>query len=585
MATSNRNQIIDEIKSRCNIVDVIGSVVTLKKTGANYQGLCPFHNEKTPSFVVSETKQIFTCFGCHASGDVIEFVMKYYNLTFMEALEKLAAMCGLQIERSFNKADKKDIYYEVNTQAARFFFKALREKDNPGLRYVQKRGLSRETLHDFGIGYADGEWDSLYKFLKGKGFDEKVMMQLGLVSQGKNGKYYDRFRNRVIFPIQNTAGKVIGFGGRALTDEDMPKYLNSPETPVFSKKNNLYGLNITKNHVNKDDLAILVEGYMDVISLYQGGVKNVAASLGTALTENQSKLLKRYTKNIVLSYDADSAGVNAAIRGSEILHKEGCKVKILHISDGKDPDDFIKAKGKLAYYKLVDEAMPFVDYRVRAIRGKYNIETTEGRVDFLREVAAFLKGLGPVEADIYIEKIARKYRISEGALRTEMGQKVDARPEFEQRETSEKVEKAITYEISKIEQNVIKVLLTDSRYFEQAKAHEDMFTSIAGNNIFKMIERIFVKDEEIDINQLIENLEEEEVAVLKEIDDNVSLGGKTESIFMDCIKSYVKEKRANREKEIIMQLSIAEEQQNKEEINKLTEELMNLQKEKSFGGK
>lgn len=585
MATSNRNQIIDEIKSRCNIVDVIGSVVTLKKTGANYQGLCPFHNEKTPSFVVSETKQIFTCFGCHASGDVIEFVMKYYNLTFMEALEKLAAMCGLQIERSFNKADKKDIYYEVNTQAARFFFKALREKDNPGLRYVQKRGLSRETLHDFGIGYADGEWDSLYKFLKGKGFDEKVMMQLGLVSQGKNGKYYDRFRNRVIFPIQNTAGKVIGFGGRALTDEDMPKYLNSPETPVFSKKNNLYGLNITKNHVNKDDLAILVEGYMDVISLYQGGVKNVAASLGTALTENQSKLLKRYTKNIVLSYDADSAGVNAAIRGSEILHKEGCKVKILHISDGKDPDDFIKAKGKLAYYKLVDEAMPFVDYRVRAIRGKYNIETTEGRVDFLREVAAFLKGLGPVEADIYIEKIARKYRISEGALRTEMGQKVDARPEFEQRETSEKVEKAITYEISKIEQNVIKVLLTDSRYFEQAKAHEDMFTSIAGNNIFKMIERIFVKDEEIDINQLIENLEEEEVAVLKEIDDNVSLGGKIESIFMDCIKSYVKEKRANREKEIIMQLSIAEEQQNKEEINKLTEELMNLQKEKSFGGK
>lgn len=585
MATSNRNQIIDEIKSRCNIVDVIGSVVTLKKTGANYQGLCPFHNEKTPSFVVSETKQIFTCFGCHASGDVIEFVMKYYNLTFMEALEKLAAMCGLQIERSFNKADKKDIYYEVNTQAARFFFKALREKDNPGLRYVQKRGLSRETLHDFGIGYADGEWDSLYKFLKGKGFDEKVMMQLGLVSQGKNGKYYDRFRNRVIFPIQNTAGKVIGFGGRALTDEDMPKYLNSPETPVFSKKNNLYGLNITKNHVNKDDLAILVEGYMDVISLYQGGVKNVAASLGTALTENQSKLLKRYTKNIVLSYDADSAGVNAAIRGSEILHKEGCKVKILHISDGKDPDDFIKAKGKLAYYKLVDEAMPFVDYRVRAIRGKYNIETTEGRVDFLREVAAFLKGLGPVEADIYIEKIARKYRISEGALRTEMGQKIDARPEFEQRETSEKVEKAITYEISKIEQNVIKVLLTDSRYFEQAKAHEDMFTSIAGNNIFKMIERIFVKDEEIDINQLIENLEEEEVAVLKEIDDNVSLGGKIESIFMDCIKSYVKEKRANREKEIIMQLSIAEEQQNKEEINKLTEELMNLQKEKSFGGK
>ena len=387
MKTSNRNQIIDEIKSRCNIVDVIGSVVTLKKTGANYQGLCPFHNEKTPSFVVSETKQMFTCFGCHASGDVIEFVKKYYNLSFMEALEKLANQCGIKIEDSFNRGEKKDIYFEVNREAARFFFKALRANDNAGMRYVINRGLTKETLHDFGIGYADESWNSLYNYLKAKGYKEEVMLKLGLISESK-GRYYDRFRNRVIFPIQNTAGKVIAFGGRAIGD-DMPKYLNSPETPVFSKKNNLYGLNITKNFVNESDCAILVEGYMDVISLFQGGVKNVSASLGTALTENQSKLLKRYTKNIVLSYDADSAGINAAIRGSEILHKEGCKVRILHISDGKDPDDFIKAKGKLAYYKLVDEAMAYGDFRIQNIRNKYDINTTEGRVDFLKEAAKF----------------------------------------------------------------------------------------------------------------------------------------------------------------------------------------------------
>ena len=238
MAYSGRNSVIDEIKSRCNIVDVIGSVVSLRKTGSNYVGLCPFHNEKTPSFVVSESKQVYTCYGCHEWGDVITFVEKYYNLSFIEAIEKLAAQCGVSLDDGFGRSEKKDIYYEVNREAARFFYKALRSGDNPGLRYVAKRGLTKETLHEFGIGYADGEWNSLYNHLKSKGYDEKIMLKLGLISTSK-GKYYDKFRNRVIFPIQNTAGKVIGFGGRAIGD-DMPKYLNSQETPVFSKKNNLY---------------------------------------------------------------------------------------------------------------------------------------------------------------------------------------------------------------------------------------------------------------------------------------------------------------------------------------------------------
>lgn len=580
MKTSNRNQIIDEIKSRCNIVDVIGSVVTLKKTGANYQGLCPFHNEKTPSFVVSETKQMFTCFGCHASGDVIEFVKKYYNLSFMEALEKLANQCGIKIEDSFNRGEKKDIYFEVNREAARFFFKALRANDNAGMRYVINRGLTKETLHDFGIGYADESWNSLYNYLKAKGYKEEVMLKLGLISESK-GRYYDRFRNRVIFPIQNTAGKVIAFGGRAIGD-DMPKYLNSPETPVFSKKNNLYGLNITKNFVNESDCAILVEGYMDVISLFQGGVKNVSASLGTALTENQSKLLKRYTKNIVLSYDADSAGINAAIRGSEILHKEGCKVRILHISDGKDPDDFIKSKGKLAYYKLVDEAMAYGDFRIQNIRNKYDINTTEGRVDFLKEAAKFLKSLSPVEADIYIDKIAKNYHISAGALRTEMGIGQDKEMVFKTNVVDELQNESI--DITRIEQSIIKVILTDSKYFDEAKKNDDIFVSQTGINIFKEIENIYNHDEEIDLDKLIENLEPGEVQAIKYIENNISLGGKADAIFKECIKSHNEERLVNKEKEIIMQLSIADEQNNPEEIKRLTEALMQIQKEKSLGG-
>lgn len=580
MGASNRNQIIDEIKSRCNIVDVIGSVVSLKKRGSNYQGLCPFHNEKTPSFVVSETKQLFTCFGCHESGDVIKFVMKYYNLTFVEALEKLASRCGINVEDVFRKGEKKDIYYEVNREAARYFFRMLRANDNPGLRYILSRGLTKETLHDFGIGYADDSWDGLYNYLKGKGYDEKVMDKLGLVSKSAKGKYYDRFRNRVIFPIQNTAGKVIGFGGRALGD-DMPKYLNSPETPVFSKKNNLYALHLTKNHINKMDQAILVEGYMDVISLYQGGVKNVSASLGTALTENQGKLLKRYTKNIVLSYDADSAGINAAVRGSSILHDEGCKVKILHISDGKDPDDFIKVKGKEAYYDLVKNAKPFADFRIEQIAKNYNLETTEGRVDFLKQSAKFLKELSPVEADIYIEKISKNYRISAGALRTEMGLENERKPFFENKK--EKNDE-INTDITQIEETFIKVLLLDARYFDKVKLNEDVFVSESGGNIFRTLQNIYEQGEEIDVDKLIDNLEPTEIEVIRKIQDDVSLGGNPQQMLDESLHAHAKDKSINKEQELFAQLAVADEEGNLDEIKRITEAIMKLQEKESVGG-
>jgi len=315
-----RDNTIEEIKSRCNIVDIVGRVVPLKRTGANHKGLCPFHNEKTPSFVVSEAKQRFTCFGCGATGDTIEFIQKYYNLEFSEAVEKLAAECGVVIETDFKKSEKKDLQYQINREAATYFYKAFREKANPAATYMQKRGITPEVLNLFGIGYADGEWDSLYQHLKSKGYDEDKLLDLGLISESK-GKYYDKFRSRVIFPIISTGGKVIGFGGRSLGD-DMPKYLNSQESSVFQKKNNLYALNLTKQEIGKSGYGILVEGYMDVISLYQYGVRNVAASLGTALTENQARLLKRYTGQVVLSYDADEAGKTPRCEGWKFCTKK-----------------------------------------------------------------------------------------------------------------------------------------------------------------------------------------------------------------------------------------------------------------------
>ncbi|MFR9144560.1 MAG: DNA primase, partial [Lentihominibacter sp.] len=318
MNTNNHVNIVDEIKSRCNIVDVIGRVVPLKKAGSNYKGVCPFHNEKTPSFIVSESKQIFTCFGCGATGDLLEFVKRYYNLDFRGSVEMLAKEYGISLEGAFRSNKDKDELYEINRQAARFFFKALRQQANLGYTYMKRRGISEEILNKFGIGYADEKWDSLYGFLRGKGISEEKMLDLGLISKS-NGRYFDKFRNRVIFPIINTGGKVIGFGGRII-GEGEPKYLNSQESNIFKKKYNLYGLNLAGGDVRKEDSIILVEGYMDVVSLYQNGVRNVSASLGTALTENQARLIKRYTKNVILSYDADNAGQSAAMRGLDILY-------------------------------------------------------------------------------------------------------------------------------------------------------------------------------------------------------------------------------------------------------------------------
>ena len=586
VATYNNNGVVDEILTRCNIIDVIGSVVTLKKTGANYTGLCPFHNEKTPSFVVSESKQIFTCFGCHTSGNVIKFVMLYYNLSFPEALEKLANEYGIEYKKNTYGNKQRDLFYEINTQAARFFFRALRKGNNPGLNYVLNRKLSQKTLHDFGIGYADKEWDSLYRHLKSLGFNEDLMVKSGLISNSK-GKYYDKFRDRVIFPIQNTAGKVIGFGGRAIGDQ-MPKYLNSPETAVFSKKNNLYGLNITKNFVNQEDRIILVEGYMDVVSLYQAGVTNVAASLGTALTENQAKLIKRFTKNVALSYDSDSAGINASVRGSEILYKEGLKVRILHVTDGKDPDEFVKEHGKLAYKKLVDEALLYGDYMIKNISSQYDLSSTEGRVDFLRNVAKFLQKLSPVEADVYIEKITANYHISEGALRNEMnaGKEQWERVQNIENERSKDAEKKVAKanDITKIEQNLVKILLTDARYFKDVCENRDVFKSVVGTNIFSAMEKVYMEYEDIDYGHLLEYLEEDEIKVLTNINENISLGGKIEQVFKDCLESYREEWLAEQEKEIITLIDIADEQNNSSEVEKLTEELMKIQKAKILGG-
>lgn len=575
---SGRNQvnIADEIKSRCNIVDVIGRVVPLKKAGSNYKGVCPFHNEKTPSFVVSETKQIFTCFGCGATGDVFAFVKRYYNLDFKGAAEMLAKEYGISLEGAFRSNKDKEEFYEINRQAARFFYKAMREKANPGYTYMKNRGISEETLNKFGIGYADDQWDSLYKYLKAQGFKEDKLMDLGLISKSKD-RYFDKFRGRVIFPILNTSGKVIGFGGRIIGDGE-PKYLNSQESGVFQKKYNLYGLNLTGKDVRNEDAIVLVEGYMDVVSLYQHGVRNVSASLGTALTENQARLIRRYTKNVILSYDADQAGQNAALRGLDILYKEGCRAKVLRVTDGKDPDEFIKKNGKQAFKELMDRALPYGDFKFGMAKNKYDINDEQQRIEFLRDAIVILKEMKPMEADIYIKKLAEDTGISEGAIRFEYSGNNSQEKNISIIKHEER-NSGFIEEISLLEQDLIKLMLIDKAFTELPDdIKESAFVSEFGKVIYNRILEIAPENKHIDMDKLIEGFDEETSKQFDSIREKVIPQGREMDIFNECIVRIRKRDLKAKESHIILQLSMADEEDNQEEIIRLTRQLMEIQK-------
>lgn len=580
--SSNNVNIADEIKSRCNIVDVIGRVVSLKKTGNNYKGICPFHNEKTPSFIVSETKQIFTCFGCGATGDVIEFVKRYYNLDFKGAVEMLAKEYGISLEGAFGGSRDKEELYEINRQAARFYYRALRQHSNPGYTYMKNRGISEEILNRFGIGYADDRWDSLYTFLKEKGFSEDRMLELGLVSKSrKDGRYYDKFRGRVIFPIQNTGGKVIGFGGRIIGDGE-PKYLNSQESPVFRKKYNLYGLNLSGAEARKEDAIVLVEGYMDVVSLYQSGVRNVSASLGTALTENQARLIRRYTKNVILSYDADQAGQNAAMRGLDILYREDCRAKVLKVTEGKDPDEFVKKNGRRAFQELIENALPYGDFKLGFVKAKYDLSDEQQRVDFIRDAVDVLRGMKPVEADIYIKKLAEETGVSEGAIRFEYSgnnsqEKVPPGGEHHFRDDDRAAETAV--EMPAAEKNLLKLMITDPVYIDLPEDVRDIvFRSEQGKSIYENILQICDGRHILDINALKDRLDEECAVCLAEIEEEIISPGTERSVFDECIAQIRKKELKKQEEEILVRLSMADEEENHEEIIRLTQQLIEIQK-------
>jgi len=572
---SGKTNIVDEIKSRCNIVDVIGRVVTLKKAGANYKGLCPFHNEKTPSFVVSEPKQIFKCFGCGESGDVITFVEKYYNLDFKGAAEMLARDYGIDLTGAFTDQGNKKELYNINREAARFFFKALRAKENPGYRYMAGRGITNDTLREFGIGYADDNWTSLTDYLTGKGIDPKTLYELGLSSRSDKGRYYDKFRNRVIFPIINTAGEIIGFGGRVI-GEGEPKYLNSQETKVFQKKNNLYGINLAKNYIAKDDCIVLVEGYMDVISLYQAGIKNVCASLGTALTPNQASLIKRYTKNVILSYDADNAGQIAADRGLDILYDEGLKAKVLVVPEGKDPDEFIKKNGRQAFAKAIEDALPHGDFKIARIKSKYDLSKDDDRSSCIDEAVHMLSKLKPVDADIYTKKLAKELNVSEGAIRRQLG---ETSPESTANRVRTEDTGITTEIITKVEKTLLKLITLDKRYLELPEDLKGrIFNSPAGRSIYRSIATMEDKVYPLTIDTLSASVDPDYLDYLDEILEIGISAEREQQTFDECISFVRKKMLEDKVEDLNSQIEMGEGILSDEESNRLMTELIETQR-------
>lgn len=405
---------LDELLHKNDIVSVVSEYVELKPKGRKLWACCPLHGEKTPSFSVSPDKQLFYCFGCHAGGTVIQFVMDMERLTFYEAVQQLANRVNMELPNEINdremqrqRAYKKRII-EANTEAARYFCKCFLDPQvgKDAQSYAAKRGLNADIVKRFGIGYAPDTWDSLLKLLKGKGYAEKELVDAGLlVHNTERGTVYDAFRGRLIFPILGVNGHVLGFGARVMGDEK-PKYINTGDTPVYNKRNNLYGLYLHKNE-KLDDL-IMVEGYMDVIGLYKAGVKNAVASLGTALTQQQARLLKRYVEKVYIAYDGDAAGQNATVRGLDILRAEGLEVRVITFPDDLDPDEYVQIYGKEGFDRLKENALSLNAFKLEAMAKGYELNDENGRERYAKAACAFVASLQPIEQERYYKLIAKK---------------------------------------------------------------------------------------------------------------------------------------------------------------------------------
>ena len=582
------DELLDEIKSKNDIIDIVSQYVVLKRSGRNYMGLCPFHKEKSPSFCVSPDKQIFHCFGCGVGGNVIHFIGKIENLNFIESLELLANRAGIELPKSGNAEDDrisrlKSRVYELNKCAAEFYHQNLyKPTAKPAQEYVKKRRLDNRTLKAFKIGYS-GRFNELYTELHSKGFTEEEILASCLVNKNQDGKFIDRFRNRLMFPIFDARDRVIAFGGRVL-DDSKPKYINSPEDIVYSKGRHLFAYNLAKK--NNPKTIIIVEGYMDAVSLHQRGISNAVASLGTALTEAQGRLLRRSCEKVVIGYDADGAGQAATLRGLEILQNLGCDIRILQIEGAKDPDEFVVKYGPERFQKYVDSAISLVEFKVKMLKRQLNLENVNDKIKFLNEVANILSKIeNNMEREVYIDKISLEYKVSKEAIYAEVNKKL-----YGNSQTEKKLERPVTT-IREVKQDV-----AEKEVDEKTKKTESLIIyllinypdksfvrleSIVKNNLIKMEKNKLI------INKLYEehgkgNINIESIIDLFEDENIVNyLSGIMSSNFEitdvdkcidDVILTYKKEILLKKRNDIMNKLNI-QNTITKDEVANLEEEL------------
>lgn len=521
------DELLDEIKSKNDIVDIVSQYVVLKRAGRNYMGLCPFHKEKSGSFCVSPDKQIFHCFGCGVGGNVFHFISKIENLNFKESVEMLANRAGVELPVSGNFEDDKlaklkSRVYEVNKCAAEFYHENLyKPTAKPGQEYVKKRHLDNKTLKAFKIGYS-GRFNELYTELKSKGFTEEEILASCLVNKNPDGKFIDRFRNRLMFPIFDTHERVIAFGGRVL-DDSKPKYINSPEDIVYSKGRHLFAFNIARKYNSKT--IIMVEGYMDAVSLHQRGIHNAVASLGTALTEAQGRLLRRSCEKVIIGYDADGAGQAATLRGLEILQNLGCDIRILQIEGAKDPDEFVVKYGPERFQMYVEKAISLVEFKVKMLKKSLDLDNVNDKIKFLNEVAKIVaKVENSMEREVYVDKISLEYKVSKDAIYAEINKLLYANSRTEQKLEKKVVpvksvsiqqdEQPVDVKTKRLESLVIYLLINyPDKSFERLK-------KLIDNNVIKIernkaiINKLYEEHEKGNINiENILDLFEDEITV------------------------------------------------------------------------
>ena len=576
------DELLDDVKSSNDIVDVISQYISLKRSGRNYFGLCPFHNEKSPSFSVSPDKQIFHCFGCGVGGNIITFISKIEGIGFKEAIEVLAERANIKLPTLDNSVDNKKEelkakVYKVNTFTAEYYHKKLYEPTSKiAQEYVKKRKLNNETIQSFKIGFS-GRFDELYQALKKEGFNDEEILESGLVNKNDNGKYIDRYRNRLMIPIFDERNRVIAFGGRVL-DDSKPKYINSPENIVYSKGRHLFGLNVAKKGDTKR--LLIVEGYMDAISLHQRGITNVVASLGTALTTSQGWLLRKNCEQVILGFDSDGAGQTAIMRAVEVMQNMGCDMRILQMTGAKDPDEYILKYGSVRFQKLMDDAISLIEFKIKVLQKDLNLENASDKIKFLNEIAKLISKVeNTMEREIYIEKIAKGYNISKEAIYAEVNKlqyanRKDKKVLEKEKPVVSKIRKEekhdVSEEITKRENTIIWILINSIDTYKTIKENikiED-FKNEENKEILKEIYNA-LENGNTNINSVLDHIDSEKIqGHLTEImAEDYGITDNKKAI-EDLLKKYELEKLENERDRLIEELNNASDSDKKRNIGK-----------------